>query len=341
MKQLKIAAITPDSKHDFLTDTIIQGLKELGHEIVATGKDNSVPHWANDGEFMEFAQQADCLLAFFGKVRGNNAPRYDLLNRIDLSGLKCAYVDGSEWTCTGYPNDGQTARARIDSKHRREFPWLNERFLGPNSKFTYFKRECYPQDEAAGIIPLPFAVVRSSVWEKPQGFFKPAEKSIDVFCRFGQTNDGLRAEVLDFLHVWKAQTHYSIDCSTQPLNHTAFIGAIAEARIAIDAWGGGDCCARFYEIVGNKTLIAYQKYNIVVPNPYTDGKNCIEYSSIDELRSKLEDVLSNHSKLIEMTRACVEHTELYHTARARALYMLKHMGFEDLATERSDHSLAQ
>lgn len=312
MKQLKIAAITPNKKHDYLVTTILQGLLELGHIIKVTDPGNSINEYSSDGEFIEFAKSADCILSFFGKVRCNSPPRYYLLDKINRWDIT-SYIDGSEWTYTGYPSANQVSLAKNDPKFRKGFPWINQNFKDKCA--FYFKRECYPDDELSGIIPLPFASINSSRYNQAQY----VEKKYDVFCGFGQINDGLRSDVESFLRSWKTSFSIKIQKGVQ---YTDYIKTLAQSKIAIDAWGGGDCCARFWEIAINNTCLAYQKYNIVIPHPYTDLENCIMYSTVDELRDKLSMILNDDKKLNDITSNCYNHTLQYHTAVKRAEFML-------------------
>lgn len=313
---MKIAAITPNGKQDYLTESILIGLYELKCEIKATDSGNSLSekYCLNDKDFVKYAkEEADAVLVFFGKVRNNNPPKCYLLDKINKPNIT-AYIDGSEWTSTGNPNKDQVKLAKNDSKLRKGEPWINKDLLH-KSKF-YFKRECYLDDYAIGIIPLPFAAKYSSKW------YSSNEKKYDIFCSFGQTNDGLRKEVEDYLKTKNFNLF-----SEKNIPHDKFIKNINMSKIAIDAWGGGDCCARFYEIAINETCPVYQKYNILVPYPYTDMVNCVEYSTINELNNKLEYLLANEEKLIDITKKCYQHTLQYHITKARSKYMLEKMGF--------------
>jgi spore maturation protein CgeB len=94
----------------------------------------------------------------------------------------------------------------------------------------------------------------------------------------------------------------------------------------VDAWGGGDCNARFWEIVANKSCIIYQKHNIIIPYPYKDLFNCIEFKTVKEFEEKIVYVLNNKKLLEEITNNCYEHSMKYHTSYHRAKYMLEKMG---------------
>lgn len=310
-----ISAITPCQKHDYLTETILQGLEELGHKVCVSDVGNSIYQAYSEKKFIDIANQSDCLLVFFGKIRGNNPPKYYLYDKIKKK-CKTAYIDGSEWTYSGYPNENQTILSKKDSRFRKGYPWINEVFFKKCD--FYFKRECYPEDQDNNIIPLPFAVIKKYIFNE-----KNIVKKNDIFCSFGQTNDGLRFEIEHFLKKWNSE--YSITVE-KGLSYDLYLKKIASSKLCVDAWGGGDCNARFWEIVANKSCIVYQKHNIIIPYPYRDLFNCIEFKTVKEFEEKIVYVLNNKELLEEITNNCYEHTMKYHTSHHRAKYMLEKMG---------------
>ncbi len=308
---MKIIAITPNYKQDYLVETIIEGLKKLNCHIIATDLGNGIDRAYDDDDVRHEAKTADLVLAFFGKVRGNNPPKHYLLHHIDRWDIT-AYIDGSEWTCTANPYFGQVEKSRLDPSYRRGEPWNNNHML-KNCRW-YFKRECYPQDVELGIVPLPFAIVDRMVHHGD------AQRVNDVFCSLGQDITGLRKEAKQ-ASIELVNEGFNV-FNQSGMQYGDYKKQLASSKIAIDAWGGGDCCARLWEIVGNRVCPAYQKYNIVIPHPFTDMENAIEYSSKEELKSKVQIALFDEKLLTHMTDECYEHAVKYHTSHARAQYML-------------------
>ena len=159
---MKIVAITPDRKKDMLAAGIIHGLNTLGHEIIASDPGNNVINHYSEDYVVENSKDADVIIVFWGKIRGNHrSPKYHLLDKINRPDVT-AYVDGSEWTMTGYSDTGsetvavdwtdppgqrvsrQLAEAKTDPARHRGSPWINEKMF--NYAKWYFKRECYPKD---------------------------------------------------------------------------------------------------------------------------------------------------------------------------------------------------
>jgi len=312
---MKIVAITPDKKHDFLTETVIEGFKNLGAKIINTDPGNGLKDVYSDQDVINESKTADLILVFFGKVRDNRPPKYYLLDQINRPEIT-AYIDGSEWTFTGNPSPGQVQSAKSNPSMRRGEPWNNSTMLDKSRCNFYFKRECYAEDVSLGLIPLPFGVVTSSIVQNNH------PKKYDIFCCFGQTNDGLRKETLEYCRSLRQAGYKVFDTAGVPKH--VFLEALASSKIAIDAWGGGDCCARFWEIVGNGVACLYQKYNIVIPEPFSES-SAVSFSSLEEFKTKLHYLLDNEIATRDIAKNGEVHALCHHTALSRANYILKHV----------------
>ena len=308
---MKIIAITPNNKTDYLAETVIDGLKTLGFKIIATDYGNGVENIYSDNEVLEHAKDADFIFAIWGKVRGNRPPKFYLLDYINKP-EKTVYIDGSEWTYTGNPNSGQTYRAQVlkDDSARREEPWVNIDML-KNSKF-YFKRECYPEDLKLGIYPLLFGANTD--------YFMPIkEKSIDLFCAFGQDKDGLRKEAIYYSKKARDMGYKVVVKNNMPRQE--YLDTLSKSRMSIDAWGGGDCCKRLWENLAAKTCCLMQDYRVEFPDSFTDRLNILKYSDETSLKDKLFWALENP----EATRAIADkgynHLLEKHTSAKRVEYI--------------------
>ena len=167
---MKIIAITPDKKYDALVPCVIEGFYDLGWEVIASDPGNSVKKTYTDDEVVEHSKDADYIIAFWGKIRGNRPPKYYLLDRINRPEIT-AYVDGSEWTSTGYSPtrekvnaewvgdyvNKQVYDAKHDPKKAKGEPWVDKKMY--EYCRWYFKRECYPEDRDIGIIPFNIGCV--------------------------------------------------------------------------------------------------------------------------------------------------------------------------------------
>lgn len=318
LRKLKIAAITPDNKHDYLTATIIEGLNSLPYvEIACTSHGNYARNILQDDEFVKFAATADAVLVFFGKVRGNSPPKRYLLDRIGSKNI--AYVDGSEWTCTGYPESSDSvSKARLDASYRRGTPWIDTEMR--STCRYYFKRECYPEDEKDGIVPLLFGTMLDDIDD-------PLEHEYDVFCSFGQTNDGLRKEAVDLCKRLINEGKRVFLGSSIP--RSEYRAALQRSLVAIDAWGGGDCCARLWEIAAMGICPIYQRYNIVFPDAFEEGQSCLAFSTARELEDRVREAIADRERTAMIGLKAQEHTLRYHTSTRRAEFVLRKMGLID------------
>jgi len=307
---MKIIAITPDRKRDYTTELTLEGLRDLGCNVIVSDAGNGIEEAASEESILE-THDADAVIAFFGKVRGNRPPKYHLLDDLKKR-YKTAYIDGSEWTCTGYPSEGQMSDSLSKPERRRGHPWINQHMKDITD--FYYKRECYPQDLEEGIIPLPFCLSSRHISET-------VNKDIDVMCVFGHSLTGMRREVVQECMNLRSKTSYNIVIADN-LDSLTYRSVLSRSKIVIDAWGGGDTCDRFFEAIGSGACCLYQRYNVVVENPFSDFENAVSYWDTSTLIDRLSMLLSSP----EISRLIGEngkhHAMKYHTAAIRAQKIL-------------------
>ena len=308
---MKIIAITPDRKRDYTTEQTLEGLKELGCEILATDVGNGVEISYTDENLLS-RNDIDGVIAFFGKVRDNRPPRHYLAKMLKDK-LPLIYVDGSEWTCTGYPMKDQVRDSLLDTRKRRGHPWLHEEMLSIAKH--YFKRECYPEDLQSSIIPHPFCLTKRHLSHVP-------DKDIDLMCVFGQISTGMRQKVMDMCRSLREKTNYNIivESNLQPEKYRE---VVSRSRIIVDAWGGGDTCDRFYEAVGAGACCLYQKYNVVVHNPFEDMHLAVEYWDEQSFIDRVKLLLNSKDLCLRIGDRGKQHALLHHTAQVRARKILQ------------------
>ncbi|MHA1756628.1 MAG: glycosyltransferase [Promethearchaeota archaeon] len=300
---MKIIAITPDKKKDYLVSGIIEGLYKNRVKVYASDYGNNVRNVYNDDDLITLSKDIDYILVFWGKVRGNRPPKYYLLKKFNRPEIT-AYIDGSEWTYTGYRGKKQ--------KSLKGKEWINKKMY----KYCkwYFKRECYPEDAKLGIIPLLFCALDENF-----GHFKK-EKYIDVFCSFGQNKTGLRRKIENYCLKLQYKG-YNIVIGHN-FEYEKYKELIASSYISIDAWGGGNCCARLWEIIANKSCCFSQKYKILFPNKFIDGYSFVEYSNMNEFKKKLNYYLKNKEECLNIAKNGFKHLIKYHTSKERVKYMI-------------------
>ena len=312
---MKIVVIPPKDKLDYLAETIIEGLYRNGINVYSSDTGNGIRESDvySDELIIEHSKDADYVFVIWGKItRDYPGPKYYLLNHINDYD-KLVYIDGSEWTSTAHPMSNQVRDSKNNPILRRGNPWINEDMM-KRCKW-YFKRECYLEDTKRGIIPLLFGTVDRYFLNKN------VDKKYDIFCSYGQMNDGLRLETFNMCKKLKDEGYNVILEGRLP--HEIFKEKLASSWIGIDAWGGGDCCARLWEILANKTMAMTQRYRIEFPNDFTDGENIVKYKTIDEFENKIRMYLNNKDEITRITRNGYRHLLNHHTSQKRVEYMLE------------------
>jgi hypothetical protein len=315
---MKIVVISPKDKMDYLAETIIEGLYANDVEIYASDAGNGIkPNDVySDFDILKHSKTCDFIFVIWGKVIGGyTGPKYYLHDMINLP-HKTIYIDGSEWTQTGHPKHNQVKLAKADQTLRRGMPWINEKML--TSCNWYFKRECYPADVELGIIPLLFGTLDRNFYNET------TDKEYDVFCAFGQLNDGLRSEITEVCRKIKSDGYNVIVDSG--MEYDEYKMKLSKSYISIDSWGGGDCCARLWEIFANKSCAFSQRYNIEFPDKFIDGVSFVEFDTINNFEDKLRYYLYNREKTLAIAEAGYDHMMKYHTAKYRVEYIFNMIG---------------
>jgi hypothetical protein len=312
---MKIVAITPDRKLDYLVSTVIHGLQELKIEIIASDIGNGIQKAYTDDEVVWHAKNADFIFVFFGKVKGNKPPKRYLLNRMGDIKNKLVYLEDSEWTCTAYPLPGQVEASLSDPLKRRGKPWLDEDMMQKCN--WYFKHSCYPEDAARGVIPFQIGVERNMI-------APPTEKNIDLLCSFGQTANGLRAGVLDICRKIGKLTSYNV-VTESGLSREKYLDILSRSRIAVDAWGGSENNPRTTEGMANGCCMFYQRYTTLMMHQFTDFVDTVSYSTLEEFEERMMMMLADRDKSIKIGETAREQALHLHVPSARVQYLFERL----------------
>ncbi|MFH1822955.1 MAG: glycosyltransferase [Patescibacteria group bacterium] len=367
---MKIIALTPVLDKCTIANMVIQGLNDLGHNVIATNPGNSVINHYDDNEVIEHSKDADYIFVFWDKGEGNSQSKYSLLNRINRPEIT-AYIDESEWTSTGVLGDelspaywitpergilnrikaslsrikafiygrkdllarqkGFISRQKVEAKYNprrcKGDPWLNDKMF--NYCMWYFKRECYPEDVARGIIPLNIGC-----WNE---YFSNLniKKDIDILCSFGQLDTGLRYEVYHFCKKLEYEGYKVkfIGMGKQKVDFKTYLELIARSFIGLSAWGAGNSCRRLYETMAGRTCCFAQKTEIEFVNKPEDGVHYVEYSNMAEFMDKIYYYLNNRKLCSDIGKRGYDFVKKYHTGAARVHYMLDIMSPKKKKTE--------
>lgn len=295
---MKILCITPHQKRDYLAECVIEGLKENNIEIYCTDFGNGVEKVYSDEEIIKLGDSFDYIFAIWGKCYFNGVPppKFHLIEKLN-GWNKTVYIDGSEFNYTGFKD--KTSET------------LNPIFI-QKAKW-YFKRECTDEHLSKGVHPLPFASYKNSF---KYDYFND-DKRIDILCSWGSNNrTGLRRQCTEICEVLKHEG-YSVVTEFQE----DYYKSVNDSWIVLDAYGGGQCNARTFEILPNFALPCIQKWTIKMPFSFTRGENILEYRDEVELYNILKEYLNNKALLKQMTLKGNELNKKYHTTKSRVQYI--------------------
>lgn len=291
---MRVLAITPQIKHDYLVAAIIEGLKQSNIELFCTSKGNGAVNIITDEDFIRLYDSCDIILAFSSKCIFNNVlePKYYLIDKVN-GWHKTAYIDGSEYNYTSFRD--KTAE-QLHPKFKLNARW-------------YFKRECTLDHIDKGIIPLPFAAIESDFLNIN------VDKTIDVLCSFGQISTGLRRVAVKVCEELKHEGYNIITTTADD-----YLTKIHQSWITIDAHGGGECNARMWQIMSNKSCLFAQKYNIIYP--YLDeGEHYVAWTDEENLKNKIRYFLKNKEKLSYIIKNSYKNIIQHHTSEKRVAYI--------------------
>ena len=291
---MKILAITPQGKHDYLVSSVIEGLKNLNIELYCTNEGNGSINLVNDNQFINHYQTCDYIFAFWGKsiYNGIPEPKYYLIDKVN-GWHKTIYIDGSEYNYTGFPNK---TSEQLHPLFKDKCKW-------------YFKRECSIDHLKTNIIPLPFSSIDSDFLNTQ------VNKDIDVLCSFGQDNTGMRKIAMEACMELKNEGYNIVIGIVNNYLHT-----IHRSWISIDAHGGGECNARMWTIMANKSCLFAQQYNIVIPN-LIDNDHYVSWNSKEDLKNKIRLYLGNKEKLSYIIKNSYSNILQNHTSVKRVEYI--------------------
>jgi len=280
--------------YDYLTATLIEGLTELGHEVVCARNSNNGKA-LRESDIPRVAEAADLII-----IGSNSGVDYHLLEGVNNP--RIVAVDGSDHAAFEVP-----AITRIKAVFKRE---LCEADKNPADNCVY---------------PLPFAA-------EQRYFTKSTTKDLLVSFVANMDTNPLRHSVHTRLlnrtdsAIFSGSTNERTYSVTAPRSNAietpTYRQLLARSRISVSVPGAGYDCARYWEIPAAKAMLFTYTPDIVIPNPFTDGINCVTFSSMSEFEEKLDHYLSHPARITEIAEAGYDHLLAHHTTARRAAYFL-------------------
>ncbi len=184
-----------------------------------------------------------------------------------------------------------------------------------NSCYLYFKREYKEKyKKLVKVRPLPFPLV-----QRQKSFGIPASKRpIDVSCTLHpHTHIPIRGRVIEAFKAIKGiKTHVGF----VPLPKYKLI--LDNSKISISVHGLGEAY-RYWEIVHHGAVLCANRLDIIIPNNFIDDAIFFNLGNLASLEEKLRYYLSDLERLDQMQIRAWDKLLKYHTATARASYVLE------------------
>jgi hypothetical protein len=321
---MKIVLILPH-REEFLACEVIKGLHRKGVELIPSSPlsnlsklyrvgNDDIPNIReySDDEIIEHSKSADYIFVLWSKFPspyskdpGGKMYLVDKINEPD----KTVFIDGSEYSTTGYRAAGQSRKDKFN--YSKGVPWIWEEMR--DKVKWYFKRETFPEDVYEhNIIPCPYPF-------RVEDRQSNRKKDISLFCVFGHLSTGLRYEVDNVSRTLNHELPLIV--GAQPGGRENYLNLMSKSYLVADAWGGGDCTVRRSEAHMNSVALIMQKWNILEPHPFTDGENIITYNTADEFKDKAEFYLKDLDRLVQIGNSGYEHSISNHTTEKRVQYI--------------------
>lgn len=284
--------------YDYLTATLVEGLLELGCELRASEATNfaeKIP----DHLVKDYAEHADLII-----VGSNLGVRSELL--LGIRNPRIVFVDGSD-----YQNLSPPEGLRFKMMFKRE---LCRRM---------------PDPSAAYVFPLPFAAERR--------YFAGLAVQRDILVSFvaNFAANPLRFSVHQRLaNVGHPQVvsgttgerAYDYPPKPLPIETPMYRQLLYRSLISVNVPGAGYDCARFWEILAARAGLFTFEPDIVIPDGFSDGVDCVSFRSLDEFEDKLQHYLPRQQLAAEIAERGHRRLLAHHTTKARASYFLTVVG---------------
>lgn len=285
---MNISFVVPPN-YDFLIATLIEGLIDLGHNIV-TSENSNYGHFLKRREFVNFSNKADLLVISSGSYCDYSILKYIKNDRV-------VFVDGSD-----FPSLDNLLEYSINLVFKRELLYQSSRF----------------------IYPLPFAAEKR--------YFNDFNNIRNIVSFISTHNNYYRRSIYNFIKNTRADIKNIFMGGTGERSYNGISGLpsptpkyytlLNRSIASINFPGKGWDCARYWEIIANKSCLITPKIEIIIPNQFVDGIHYLSFSTLSELNEKIQYCLENPDSAMEMANRAYDHLLKYHTTKERAKYFL-------------------
>lgn len=296
---MKIVCIQ-STTYDYLTSTIIEGLQELGHSVIASENSNGARKSSNS-EIIDGANNADLIIIF-----SNVNVRHELINNVNNPNK--IFVDGSDHQFFSVPR-----HIRFKAIFKRE---LNRAWINQNNE---------------PVFALPFAAERRYFAGKSSG------RDLDLSFVAGLASNTVRYSVFYRL-LRKSNPNFYVGSTDEsaykhlrikggPTETPVFRDILFRSKVSVNVVGAGYDCARYWEILASGAMLLTQELEIEMPFPFVSGDTCIIFKTMDDLDEKIDLLFSSPGLIQTVAERGYQHLLKHHTTRARAQYLLDSVFF--------------
>jgi len=281
--------------YDFSSATLIEGLRNLGHTVLCSEASNYGAGVAHDILIAE-APSADLIV--LGSNLGANLGLF-----AQLRNERKVFVDGSDHQSVALPHN-----IEVKAIFKRELSRVVE--LEPD----------------APMFALPFAA------EDRYFASAPVRKDIALSFLANMNTNPLRHSIHQRIGRLRhpapivsgstGESSYN-GVNGNPLPTPRYRDILLRSRIGVNVPGAGYDCARYWEILAAGAMLMTWEPDIVIPEAFSDGVDCVTFSSLAEFDDKARYYLDRADLVEAIAQRGVERLLQHHTTRARAQYFLR------------------
>lgn len=197
----------------------------------------------------------------------------------------------------------------------------------PLGHYAVFRRETDGTDFS---IPLPMALPEEVLKWIAQ--YDPVPKKYTIGF-LGSTHDGERRRCVEQLARWYPDclfqaTNIPSHANPEPqgrMSRDTYYRSLQQCRFVLTLPGAGLDTFRFWENTACNSVHISARMPLFIPEDFNDGRHLIRFDDLDDLRSKVDNVLNDPELEKSMIAATREHLAGHHLTTHRAVYFLKKM----------------
>lgn len=292
---MQIVYINP-AVYDYLAASLLEGLVDLGHDVV-TAQASAYGRRLDDEPLRAFAETADLVI-----VGSNSGVRSHLVQ--DIANPRKVFVDGGDQQDFGVTNN-----IRFKAVFKRE---LNRRFHDAAKQFVF---------------PLPFAAEKRYLSDEVVGKDLAVSFLANMHTNPWRHSIHQRLQNLKLPGVVSGTTNERAYSASQPKSAATetplYRQLLRRSRISVSVAGAGYDTARFWEILAARAMLMTQDLDIVIPQGFTDGHDCVTFRSLEEFDEKLVFYMNRPDLVAQIAERGHQRLVAHHTSTARAAQFLE------------------